>query len=117
MSPNIPLSTPITSSMNESGFNIDVGNVTSQTLSTWSIPNISLTPIPPDPTNTQMHVSEGSGSSPGISSKANPKSKSRQDFLLNACWNPVASQEPFGKSKQPNLKIPTVSRLHLGHEK
>ncbi|MBW0491481.1 hypothetical protein O181_031196 [Austropuccinia psidii MF-1] len=59
MSPNITLTTPIASSMNVSGLNIDVRKVTSQTSSTWYIPNISLTPIPPNSTNTQMHVSEG----------------------------------------------------------
>ncbi|MBW0495569.1 hypothetical protein O181_035284 [Austropuccinia psidii MF-1] len=62
MSPKLPLTTPISSSINLSGLNIDVGNATSQTSSTWSIPNISVTPIPPNPTHTQMHVSEGSGS-------------------------------------------------------
>ncbi|MBW0578547.1 hypothetical protein O181_118262 [Austropuccinia psidii MF-1] len=107
MSPNIPLTARIASSMNISGLKIDVGNVTSQTSSTWSIPNIYVTPIPPNPTNTQMHVSEGPGSTPEISSKANPQSKFIQHFLLNPGWNPVASQEPFGKHKQPTLKIPT----------
>ncbi|MBW0548102.1 hypothetical protein O181_087817 [Austropuccinia psidii MF-1] len=86
--------------MNVSGLEIDVGNVTSQTSSTWSIPNISITPIPQNSTHTQMHVSEGPGSTPEISSKANP-----QDFLLNPGWNSVASQEPFGQSKQPTLNI------------
>ncbi|MBW0565250.1 hypothetical protein O181_104965, partial [Austropuccinia psidii MF-1] len=47
MIPNILLTTPIASSMNVSGLNIDVGKATSQTSSTWSIPNISITPIPP----------------------------------------------------------------------
>ncbi|MBW0471514.1 hypothetical protein O181_011229 [Austropuccinia psidii MF-1] len=75
MSPNIPLTSPIASSMNISGLKINVGNATSQTSSTWFIPNISITPTPPNPTNTQMHVSEGAGSTPGISSKANPQSK------------------------------------------
>ncbi|MBW0490747.1 hypothetical protein O181_030462 [Austropuccinia psidii MF-1] len=75
MSPNIPLTTPIASSMNVSGLNIYVANVTSQTSSTWSIPNISVTPIPPNPTNTQMNVSEGPGTTPEISPKANPQSK------------------------------------------
>ncbi|MBW0487253.1 hypothetical protein O181_026968 [Austropuccinia psidii MF-1] len=28
-----------------------------------------------------------------------------------------ASEEPFGKSKQPALKIPTRSQYHVGHEK
>ncbi|MBW0559685.1 hypothetical protein O181_099400 [Austropuccinia psidii MF-1] len=72
-SPNIPLTTPIESLMNVSGLNIDVGNAMAQTSSTWSIPNISVTPIPPNPTNTQTHVSEGPESTPEISSKANPQ--------------------------------------------
>ncbi|MBW0480235.1 hypothetical protein O181_019950 [Austropuccinia psidii MF-1] len=67
MSPNIPLKTPIASSMNVSGLNIDVRNVTDHTSSPWSIPNISVTPIPPNPTNTQMHMFEGPGSTPEIS--------------------------------------------------
>ncbi|MBW0479470.1 hypothetical protein O181_019185 [Austropuccinia psidii MF-1] len=62
MSPKMPLTTPISSSMNVSGLNIDVGEENFQTSSTWSIPNISVTPIPPNPTNTQMHVSEVPGS-------------------------------------------------------
>ncbi|MBW0491666.1 hypothetical protein O181_031381 [Austropuccinia psidii MF-1] len=111
-SPNIPLTTPISFSINVSGINIDVGNVTSQTSSTWSIPNISVTPIPPNPTNTQMHVSEGLGMTPEISLKANP-----QDFLLNPGWKPVVSQEPFGRSKLPTLNIPSGSQVHVGHEK
>ncbi|MBW0576100.1 hypothetical protein O181_115815 [Austropuccinia psidii MF-1] len=45
MSPNIPLTTPIASSMSVSGLNIDVGNLTAPTSRTWSIPNISITPI------------------------------------------------------------------------
>ncbi|MBW0486025.1 hypothetical protein O181_025740 [Austropuccinia psidii MF-1] len=81
MSPNIPLTTPIASSMNVSGLNIDVGNPMAQTSSTWSIPNISITQIPPNPTNTQMTVSEGPGNTPEISSKANPQSQySDKDF-------------------------------------
>ncbi|MBW0477730.1 hypothetical protein O181_017445 [Austropuccinia psidii MF-1] len=64
LSPNIPLTAPIASSLNISGLNIDVGNLNAQTSSTWSIPNISVTPIPPNPTNTQMHVSEGPRSTP-----------------------------------------------------
>ncbi|MBW0506475.1 hypothetical protein O181_046190 [Austropuccinia psidii MF-1] len=106
LSPNIPLTTPIASSMNVSGLNIDVGNPKAQTSSTWSIPNISVTPIPPNPTNTQMHVSEGPGSTPEISSKANPQSKFPHEFLLNPVWNTVSSQDPFGQSKQPTLNIP-----------
>ncbi|MBW0546871.1 hypothetical protein O181_086586 [Austropuccinia psidii MF-1] len=46
MSPKIPLTTPIASSINLSGLNIDVGNLRAQDSSTWSIPNISVTPIP-----------------------------------------------------------------------
>ncbi|MBW0572128.1 hypothetical protein O181_111843 [Austropuccinia psidii MF-1] len=95
MSPNIPLTAPIASSMNVSGLNIGVGILTAQTSSTWSIPNIYVTPIPPNPTNTQMHVSEGPGSTQETSSKANQKSKFPHDFLLNPGQNPVESQEPF----------------------
>ncbi|MBW0532264.1 hypothetical protein O181_071979 [Austropuccinia psidii MF-1] len=95
MSPNILLTTPIASSINVSGLNIDVGNPTPPTSSTWSILNISVTPIPPNPTNTQMNVSEGTGSTPEISSNANPQSKFACDFLLNLGWNGVTSQEPF----------------------
>ncbi|MBW0496791.1 hypothetical protein O181_036506 [Austropuccinia psidii MF-1] len=98
--------------MNVSGLNIDMGNAISKTSSTWSIPNISITPISPNPTNYKMHVSEGPGSTPEISSKANPKY-----ILLNPGRNSVAFQEPFGKIKQPTLKIPTGSQLHVGHEK
>ncbi|MBW0509639.1 hypothetical protein O181_049354 [Austropuccinia psidii MF-1] len=73
MSPNIPLTIPIASSMNVSGLNIDLVNTMAQTSSTWSIQNISITPIPPNPTNTQTHVSEGPGSIHEISSKDNPR--------------------------------------------
>ncbi|MBW0552168.1 hypothetical protein O181_091883 [Austropuccinia psidii MF-1] len=117
MSPNIPLTTPIASSMNVSGLNIVVGNPMAPTSSTWSIPNTSVTLIPPNPTNTQMHVSEGPGGTSEISSKDNPQSKFPCDFLLNPCWNPVTSQQPFGKSKQPTLNIPSGSQLHVGNEK
>ncbi|MBW0553243.1 hypothetical protein O181_092958 [Austropuccinia psidii MF-1] len=103
--------------MNVSRLKVDVGNVTSQNLSTWSIPNISVTPIPQNTTNTQMHVSEGPGSTPEISSKAHLQSKFSCAFLLNPGRNPVVSQEPFGKSKQPVLKIPSGSQVHVGHER
>ncbi|MBW0510042.1 hypothetical protein O181_049757 [Austropuccinia psidii MF-1] len=69
--PKIPLTAPISSSMNVSGLKIDVGNLMAQTSSTWSIANISVTPIPPNPINTHMHVSEGPEGTPEISSKAN----------------------------------------------
>ncbi|MBW0501249.1 hypothetical protein O181_040964 [Austropuccinia psidii MF-1] len=117
LSPNIPLTTPITSSMNVSGLNIDVGNPKAQTSSTWSIPNISIIPIPPNPTNTKMYVSEGPESTLQISSNANPQSKFPREFLLNPGWNPVASQDPFGQSKQPTLNIPSGSQVHVGYEK
>ncbi|MBW0518075.1 hypothetical protein O181_057790 [Austropuccinia psidii MF-1] len=67
LSPNIPLTTPISSSMNVSILNIDVGNLKTQTASTCSIPNISVTPISPNPTNKPMDVSEGPESTPHIS--------------------------------------------------
>ncbi|MBW0543624.1 hypothetical protein O181_083339, partial [Austropuccinia psidii MF-1] len=70
LSPNIPLTAPITFPMNVSDLNIDVGNPKAQASSTWSRPNISVTPIPLNPTNTQMDVSEGPESTPQISSKA-----------------------------------------------
>ncbi|MBW0476783.1 hypothetical protein O181_016498 [Austropuccinia psidii MF-1] len=89
MGTNIPLTTPIESLMNVSGLNIDVGYLMAQTSSTWSIPNISFTPIPPNPTNTQIHMSEGAGSIPGISSKDNLQSQFPRDLLLNPGQNPV----------------------------
>ncbi|MBW0521057.1 hypothetical protein O181_060772 [Austropuccinia psidii MF-1] len=115
LSPNIPLITPIASSMNLSRLNIDVGNPKAQTSSTWSIPNISVTPIHPNPTNTQMDVSEGPESTPQISSKANPQSKFPRELLLNSGGNPVISQDPFGRSKQPTLNIPSGSQVHMGN--
>ncbi|MBW0480938.1 hypothetical protein O181_020653 [Austropuccinia psidii MF-1] len=117
MSPKNPLTTPIASSMNVSGLNNDVVNLTAQTSSTWSIPITSVTPIPPNPTNTQMHASERSGSTPEISSKANRQSKFACELLLNPCQNSVMSQEPFGPSKQPTLNIPSGSQVHVGGEK
>ncbi|MBW0576300.1 hypothetical protein O181_116015 [Austropuccinia psidii MF-1] len=90
LSPNIPLTTPITCSMIVSGLNIDVGNPKAPTSSTWSIPNISVTQIPLNLTNTQMHVSHGPDGTPQISSNANPQSKFPCEFLLNPGWNPVA---------------------------
>ncbi|MBW0545022.1 hypothetical protein O181_084737 [Austropuccinia psidii MF-1] len=117
LSPRIPLTTPIAYSMNVAGLNIDGGNVMAQTSSTWSIPNISVTPTPPNPTNTQMHVSEGPGSTPEISSKANPQSKFPCEFLPNPGRNPVAFQDPSGQSKQPTLNIPSGSQVHVGNEK
>ncbi|MBW0478876.1 hypothetical protein O181_018591 [Austropuccinia psidii MF-1] len=64
-----------------------------------------------------MHVSEGPERTPQISSKANPQSKFPHEFLLNPGQNPVASQDPFGKSKHPTLNIPSGSQVHVGGEK
>ncbi|MBW0501927.1 hypothetical protein O181_041642 [Austropuccinia psidii MF-1] len=61
-------------------------------------------------------MSQGPGSTPEISSKANPQSKFPFDFLLNPFHNQVGSEKPFGKSKQPTLKIPSASHVHVGHE-
>ncbi|MBW0511715.1 hypothetical protein O181_051430 [Austropuccinia psidii MF-1] len=96
---------------------IDVGNPKAPTSSTWSIPNISVTPIPPNTTNTQMHVSQGPEGTPQISSNTNPQSKFPREFLLNPGQNPVASQDPFGRSKQPTLNNPSGSQVHVGNEK
>ncbi|MBW0527183.1 hypothetical protein O181_066898 [Austropuccinia psidii MF-1] len=87
------------------------------TSSTCSIPNASVTSILLNPSNTQMHVSEGPGSTPEISSKAHHQLKFPCDFLLIPGQNPVASQDPFGKSKQPTLNIPSGSQAHVGNEK
>ncbi|MBW0484818.1 hypothetical protein O181_024533 [Austropuccinia psidii MF-1] len=103
--------------MNVSGLNIHVGNLTTQNSSSWSPPNLSVTPIPSNPTYTQMHVFEGPGSTPEISSKADTQSKFPCDFLLNPGRNPVASQEPFGQNKKPNLNIQSGSQVHVGNEK
>ncbi|MBW0493178.1 hypothetical protein O181_032893 [Austropuccinia psidii MF-1] len=59
MSHKVSLTAPISSFMNLSGINIEVGNATAQTMTTWTIPNISVTPIPKNPTNTQIHVYQG----------------------------------------------------------
>ncbi|MBW0528826.1 hypothetical protein O181_068541 [Austropuccinia psidii MF-1] len=80
--------------MNVSGLNIDVGNLKAQTSGTWSSPNISVTPIPLNPTNTQMHVFEGPESTPQMSSKANPQSKF-----------------------PPNPQHPSGYQVHVGNEK
>ncbi|MBW0501644.1 hypothetical protein O181_041359 [Austropuccinia psidii MF-1] len=103
--------------MNVSGLKIDVGNMTAPTSSTWSIPNIPVSSIRASPTNTQLHVSEGPGSTPEISTKANPQSKFPHDFLLNTGRNPVMSQEPFGQNKQPTLNIQSGYQVDVGNEK
>ncbi|MBW0580853.1 hypothetical protein O181_120568 [Austropuccinia psidii MF-1] len=117
MIPNIPLTRPIASSMNVSGLKIDVGNAMAQTSITWSIPNIPVTSIPLNATNTQMHVAEGPGSTPEISSKSNPQSKFPCDFLLNPGKNPVVSKEPIEESEQPTLNIPSGSEVDGGEQK
>ncbi|MBW0506064.1 hypothetical protein O181_045779 [Austropuccinia psidii MF-1] len=106
MSSNLPLTTPIASSMNVSGLNIDVGNLTTQISSSCSITNISVTSITPNPTNTQMNVSQGTGSTLEISSEANTQPRFPCAFLLNPGENPVVSQESFGQDSQPTLNIP-----------
>ncbi|MBW0518933.1 hypothetical protein O181_058648 [Austropuccinia psidii MF-1] len=103
--------------MNVSGLNIDGGNLTAPTSSTWSIPNFSVPPIPLNTTNTQMHVSEGPGSTPEISSKANPQSKFPCDSLLNPGQNPFVTQELFGQSKQLTLNIISGSQVNRGQQK
>ncbi|MBW0468585.1 hypothetical protein O181_008300 [Austropuccinia psidii MF-1] len=97
MSPNIPLTTPIESSMNVSGFKIDVGIAMAQTSGTWSIPDIYITPE--------------------ISSKAKTQSRFSYEFILNPGCNPVESQEPLGKHKQPSINIPSGFQVHVGHAK
>ncbi|MBW0530042.1 hypothetical protein O181_069757 [Austropuccinia psidii MF-1] len=103
--------------MNVSGLNIDVLNPKAPTSRTSSIPNISVTQIPPNPTNTQMHVSEGPECMSQLSSDANSQSKFPCEFLLNRGQKPVTSQDPFGESKQPTLNIPSESQVHVGDEK
>ncbi|MBW0593035.1 hypothetical protein O181_132750, partial [Austropuccinia psidii MF-1] len=103
--------------MNVSGLNIDMGNPKAPASSTGSIPNISVTPIPQNPTNTQMHVSQGPEGTHQISSNANPQSNFPREFLLNPGQNPVPSQDPFGQSKQPILNIPPGSQVHVGDER
>ncbi|MBW0496783.1 hypothetical protein O181_036498 [Austropuccinia psidii MF-1] len=103
--------------MNVSGLNIDVGNARAQTLTSWTIKNISVIPIPLNPTNTQLHVSEGPGSTPKFSTRANTQCNFSHDFLLNPGGNLAEPQEPFGQSKQPLLNIPSGSQAHMGHEK
>ncbi|MBW0498526.1 hypothetical protein O181_038241 [Austropuccinia psidii MF-1] len=101
--------------MNVSGLKIEVGIATAQNSSNWSITNISVTAIPPNPTNTQIHVSEGLGSTPKILSKAKTQSKFPCDSLLNPGQNPVESQEPSGQIEQPSLNILSGSQVHVGH--
>ncbi|MBW0510544.1 hypothetical protein O181_050259, partial [Austropuccinia psidii MF-1] len=120
MSLNIPLTTPIAFSMNLSGLNINMGIAMAQTFSTWSIPNISITPIPPNPTNTYMHVSEGPVNTSEISSKANPQTKFPFDFLLNpdtvAKRKTLRSQEPIEDCDQLHASSPLVHKEKVtGH--
>ncbi|MBW0591539.1 hypothetical protein O181_131254 [Austropuccinia psidii MF-1] len=106
MSLNLPLTTPITSLMNVSGFNTDVGNEMALPMTTCTIPDIYITQIPPNPTNEKMHISEGPGSTQENLSKANPHSDFLCDLLLNPGGNPLESQKLFGQIEQPSLNIP-----------
>ncbi|MBW0487227.1 hypothetical protein O181_026942 [Austropuccinia psidii MF-1] len=107
LSPNIPLTTPIACSMSVSGLNIDAVNLTAQTSSTWSIPNISVTPILGNPTNAHMHVSEGPESTPGISSKANPQSKFP---YMTPKGKSVRSQGPIEDCDERYASLPLVHK-------
>ncbi|MBW0593178.1 hypothetical protein O181_132893, partial [Austropuccinia psidii MF-1] len=60
-----------------------------------------------------MHVSQGPEGTPKISSSTNPQSKFPCVFLLNTGQNPAASQDTFGRSKQPTLNIPSGSQVHV----
>ncbi|MBW0460872.1 hypothetical protein O181_000587 [Austropuccinia psidii MF-1] len=97
-----PLTTPITSSINVLGLNIDVGNVMP-----WTIPNILVTPVPPALTNTQMHAPLGPESTPTALLKPHPQSNFLSDFLLDPGGNPTSySTSIFWQSEQPTLNIP-----------
>ncbi|MBW0555075.1 hypothetical protein O181_094790, partial [Austropuccinia psidii MF-1] len=84
--------------MNVSGLNIDVGNPKAQTSSTWSIPNISVTLIPPNPTNTQMHVSEGQEAHP----------KSHQRLIPNQNFHVSSSLIMVGIQSHPNIPLDKI---------
>ncbi|MBW0559982.1 hypothetical protein O181_099697 [Austropuccinia psidii MF-1] len=123
LSPNISLTAPIASSMNVSGLNIDVGNLKAPTSSTWSIPNISLTPILPNPTNTQMHVSEKPEGTPQILSNANPQSKfprsqvhvgnerQQKRTLENVTWSGLLEGNP-GLILHQNMDLKASDELY-----
>ncbi|MBW0563113.1 hypothetical protein O181_102828, partial [Austropuccinia psidii MF-1] len=67
-----------------------------------------------------MHVSQWPEGKPQISSNTsntNPQSKFPREFLLNPGRNPVASQDPFGRSRQPTFNIPLGSQVHVGNER
>ncbi|MBW0476138.1 hypothetical protein O181_015853 [Austropuccinia psidii MF-1] len=113
MSLKIPLTDPIASSMRLSGLKIDMGNTLAGTLASWTIPNVSITQIPLNLTNTQMHVSEGPGSTMESSSNANPHSNFSCYFLLNPSGNPVDSQEPSGKGDEIYASSPFVHKAKV----
>ncbi|MBW0498258.1 hypothetical protein O181_037973 [Austropuccinia psidii MF-1] len=125
MSPNTPLTIPIVSSMNVSGLNIDVRNLNAPTSSTWSIPNISCNPIPLNPTKRQIHVSEGPGSTPEISPKANPQKNFHVTSSLILVGIHLRPRNSLGKvNSQPSilhqdlrLMWGMISRLVGGNEK
>ncbi|MBW0561339.1 hypothetical protein O181_101054 [Austropuccinia psidii MF-1] len=90
--------------MNVSGLKIDVGNPKAQISRTWSIPNISVTPIPLNPTNTQMHVSEG----PEAHLKSHQRLIPNQNFHVTSSLILVGIQScprnPLGKvNSQPSI--------------
>ncbi|MBW0543831.1 hypothetical protein O181_083546 [Austropuccinia psidii MF-1] len=100
--------------MNVSGLNIDVGKAMVQTMTSWTITNIYITPIAPNKMNTQMRISEAPGSTPEGSLLANSHSNTSHDFLLNPGGNPMESQKPLGESKQPSLDIQLRSQVNVG---
>ncbi|MBW0563185.1 hypothetical protein O181_102900 [Austropuccinia psidii MF-1] len=90
--------------MSLSGINIDVENTTAQNSSTWSIPNISITPIPPNASNTQIHVSEGLASTPETSQRLIPNKTFPHDFLLNLVRIQLCPRIPLDQvNSQPSI--------------
>ncbi|MBW0568172.1 hypothetical protein O181_107887 [Austropuccinia psidii MF-1] len=87
-----------------------------QTKSPLSPKNPLTTPIASSMIISGLNI-DGQEGTPQISSKANPQSKFPREFLLNPGRNPVPSQDPFGRSKQPTLNIPSGSQVHVGDER
>ncbi|MBW0587160.1 hypothetical protein O181_126875 [Austropuccinia psidii MF-1] len=101
------LTTPNASSMNVSGLNLDVGNPKAPTSSTWSIPNISDTPIPPKPTKTQLHVS--------WCQKAHLKS--HQTLIPIQNFHVSSSLVPVGIQAHPRIPLEEVkSQTSIFHQ-
>ncbi|MBW0464306.1 hypothetical protein O181_004021 [Austropuccinia psidii MF-1] len=88
-----------------------------QATAAWTISSISVTPIPPNPTNTQINFPEGPESTLETSLQDNQHSTFLHYLLLNLGGNPVESQEPFGKSKQPSINIQLSSQAHVRYKK